>query len=195
MKKFSLLLVGLGICFFATAQKKGFHIGLKAGVNANKLEGQSFDQAFSYNYLIGGFFQLPLGKRLGIQPEILFSQARTTTSSNYSTPFNANDPNNKKVSLDYLDIPVMLNIGGNFKIQLGPQYSILMNGHSTLLQNGQDAFKNGNFYMGGGFQWRMPVMGLQLGARYLIGLSDINSIGSQDSWKSQSVQVSAGFIF
>ncbi|MDB5231984.1 MAG: PorT family protein [Chitinophagaceae bacterium] len=195
MKQFYVFLIAMSLTLAVSAQKKGFHIGLKAGVNGNKLEGKSFDQEFSYNYLLGGFFQIPLGKRFGIQPEILFSQAKTTTSSNLSSPFNANDPNNKDVSLNYLDIPIMLNMGGNFKIQVGPQYSILMNSHNTLLQNGQDAFKNGNFYLGGGFQWKTPLLGLHLGGRYLIGLNDINSVSSQDNWKSQSLQVSAGFIF
>lgn len=198
MKK--VYMIGLMVCSLlimtpAFSQKKGFHIGVKAGVNANKINGISFSDGFEYNYLLGGLIQIPIAKKVSIQPEVLFSQSKITTSSNPSQPFNANDPNNKNVTLDYLNIPVLLNLGGAFKFQLGPQYSIKINKNNTFLQNGGDAFKTGDFSICGGFQWRLPVLGLHIGARYLIGLSDINSVSSQNNWKSQSLQISTGFIF
>lgn len=179
----------------ALSQKKGFHLGIKGGVNASQIEGRSFSDGFAYSYLLGGLIQIPIAKKISIQPEVLFSQSKTTASNNVSQPFDPNNPNNKEITLDYLNIPVLLNIGGAFKLQLGPQYSIKINKGNTLLQNGGDAFKSGDFAACGGFQWRLPVLGLHLGARYLIGLSDVSSISSQDKWKSQSFQVSTGFIF
>src|ERR1700741_5563246 len=103
MKNLSVIVLMLAFAIGAQGQKKGFHLGLKAGVNGNKIEGQSFDQAFNYNYLLGGFVEIPLATRFGLQPEVLFSQGKTTTSSNPSAPFNASDPNNKNVTLDYLN--------------------------------------------------------------------------------------------
>jgi hypothetical protein len=191
----SLALCSLSVINPAFSQKKGFHLGIKGGVNANQIKGVSFSDGFEYNYLLGGFIQIPIVQKISIQPEVLFSQSKTTTSSNTAQPFDPNNPANKNVTLDYLNLPILLNLGGAFKFQLGPQYSIKLNKDNTLLQNGGDAFKTGDFSVCGGFQWRLPVLGLHIGARYLIGLSDINSISSQDKWKSQSLQVSTGFIF
>ncbi|GAC1398420.1 MAG: hypothetical protein NVSMB63_18570 [Sediminibacterium sp.] len=198
MKK--VYVIGLVICSLsiitpAFSQKKGFHLGIKGGVNATKIDGVSFSNGFQYNYLLGGLIQIPIAKKISIQPEVLFSQSKTTASNNPGQPFDPNNPNNKNVTLDYLNIPILLNLGGAFKFQLGPQYSIKLNNNKTLLQNGGDAFKSGDFSVCGGFQWRLPVLGIHVGARYVIGLSDINSISSQDKWKSQSLQISTGFIF
>lgn len=197
MKKITLFITILFLlaCQTISAQKKGFHIGIKAGVNANIITGSSFQDNFTYNYLLGALVQIPLVHKVSIQPEVLFSQSTTVTSSDLSQPFDPNNPNNKNVQLDYLDIPVLLNLGGAFKFQIGPQYGILINKNNTLLANGQDAFKSGNFSLVTGFQWRTPIVGLHLGARYLVGLSDINSATNQSSWKSQSFQVTIGFIF
>ena len=65
-----------------------------------------------------------------------------------------------------------------------------MNNHETLLENGQDAFKNGDFALVLGAQ--LNLSSLKLYGRYNIGLSDINDIGSQDQWKSQQFQLGVG---
>lgn len=190
------LLIGLfGTVNSGFAQKKGFHIGIKAGVNGNKISGVSFQDGFTYNYLLGGLIQIPLVKGISLQPEVLFSQSKTTSSSNVAQAFDPNNAANKNVTLDYLNIPILLNLGGAFKFQVGPQYSIKINNNNTLVQNGADAFKSSDFAACAGFQWRLPILGLHIGARYLIGLSDMNAVTSQDKWKSQSLQVSTGFIF
>ncbi len=190
-----MVVVMTGLCTTILAQKKGFHIGIKGGVNGNKITGVSFQDGFEYNYLLGGFIQIPLVPRVSIQPEVLFSQSKTTSSSTVTQAFDPNNASNKMVTLDYLNIPIMLNLGGAFKFQVGPQYSLKINNNTTLLQNGSDAFKSGDFSLCGGFQWRLPILGLHIGARYLIGLSDVNAVSSQNNWKSQSIQVSTGFIF
>ena len=190
-----MLLGMIGLLTTVSAQKKGFHIGIKGGVNGNKLTGVSFQDGYEYNYLLGGFIQIPIVQKVSIQPEVLFSQSKTTSSSTVTQAFDPNNAANKNVTLDYLNIPVMLNLGGAFKFQVGPQYSIKINNNTTLLQNGSDAFKSGDFSLCGGFQWKLPILGLHIGARYLIGLSDVNAVTSQNNWKSQSIQVSTGFIF
>lgn len=195
MRKIIPLFICALLSVTAFSQKKGIHFGIKGGVNANKIEGKSFEEGFTYNYLLGALIQIPIAQRVSIQPEVLFSQTKTTVSNDPSQPFNPNDPNNKDVTLDYLNIPVLLSLGGNFKFQVGPQYSIKIDNSSTAVQNGVNAFKSGDFSLCGGFQWRLPILGLHIGARYVIGLSDIGAISNQDSWKSQALQVSAGFIF
>ena len=47
--------------------------------------------------------------------------------------------------------------------------------------------------MVGGAQFNLG--GFKLGARYVVGLTDINDLGDQEKWKNQGFQVYAGFRF
>ena len=58
------------------------------------------------------------------------------------------------------------------------------------LQNGADAFTQGDFSMLGGVQLKLSA--IRISGRYFVGLSDINDIDNQDKWKNQGFQVSLG---
>ncbi|HQW83474.1 MAG TPA: porin family protein [Ferruginibacter sp.] len=173
----------------ATAQK--FNLGAKAGANINKIDGKSFSEQFTYGYHLGGFFSVGLGKKFAIQPEVLFNQINVDTSSTFSQVYKFNQVD--KVQLKYLSIPILL----NFKpvkfitLQAGPQFSVLMNKSRTLLENGRDAFKAGDFSMLGGAQ--VNIGHLNIYGRYAIGLSNLNDLDNQEKWKSQSFQIGLGF--
>ena len=172
----------------ATAQK--LHVGFKGGANINKLTGKSFDDQFSFGYHVGGFVSVGLGKKFAIQPEILFNQINVDTSNSYSTVYQFNKVD--KVQLRYLSIPVLL----NFKpikyltLQAGPQFGILTNKSKSLVQNGKEAFKSGDFSMLGGVQ--VNISHLNVYARYAVGLSNLNDIDNKEKWKSQSIQLGVG---
>ena len=172
----------------ATAQK--LHVGFKGGANINKLTGKSFDDQFSFGYHVGGFVSVGLGKKFAIQPEILFNQINVDTSSSYSTVYQFNKVD--KVQLRYLSIPILL----NFKpikfitLQAGPQFGILTNKSKSLVQNGKEAFKSGDFSMLGGVQ--VNISHLNVYARYAVGLSNLNDIDNKEKWKSQSIQLGVG---
>ncbi|MGH2552513.1 MAG: porin family protein [Chitinophagaceae bacterium] len=169
-----------------------FHIGAKAGANIIKIDGKSFNDHFRYGYHAGGFAEIGFGEKLGIQPEVVFNQYSTKVDSNFShvyqNVFKQND-----IKLNYLSIPILLNyklIGNFFSLQAGPQFSVLMQKSKTLLQNGGNAFKNGDFSMVGGVQ--LKISSIRLNGRYVIGLNNINDIDNQEKWKSQGFQLSAG---
>src|ERR1700733_14856186 len=61
-----------------------FRIGAKAGVNINKINGQSYNSGFSYNYLLGGFMQFNFSKIFGFQPEVNFVQSSLEFSNDPS---------------------------------------------------------------------------------------------------------------
>jgi hypothetical protein len=172
----------------AMAQK--FHVGFKGGATINKLDGKSFDDQFSFGYHVGGFFSVGLGKKFAIQPEILFSQTNVDTSSSFSSIYQFNKLD--KIKLRYLSIPILL----NFKpvkyltLQAGPQFGILTNKSNTLVQSGKDAFKSGDFSMLGGVQ--VNILHLNIYARYVLGLSNLNNIDNKEKWKSQGVQIGLG---
>ncbi len=177
---------------FAQAMMAQFHIGAKAGANIIKIDGKSFKDQFRYGYHAGGFAEIGLGGILGLQPEVLFNQYSTKIDSNFSHVYQ-NVFKQGTVKLNYLSIPILLNLKliGNFlTLQAGPQFSVLIQQSKTLLQNGSNAFKNGDFSMVGGAQ--VKVGAIRLNGRYVVGLNNINDIDNQEKWKSQGFQLSAG---
>ncbi len=172
-----------------------FHIGIKGGANITKIQGVSFKDKFDYGYHLGGFAEIGLGRKLGFQPEVLYNQYATTVDSNFKHVYQNvfNPAYQVHVKLNYLSVPLLLTykILGNFlALQAGPQFGILINHHKTLLQNGAEAFRQGDFSMLAGAQ--VKIGGIRVTGRYVIGLKNINDIDNQDQWKSQGFQLSVG---
>jgi Outer membrane protein beta-barrel domain len=186
------LSVLLAMVLLAQASMAQFHVGFKAGANISKIDGVSFDKEFRYGYHLGGFAIIDFG-RLGIQPEVLFNQYTTTVDSNFRHVYQNVFSSTNNLKLNYLSIPILLNyklIGNFLTLQAGPQFGILMNKQQTLLQNGQSAFKHGDFSMLAGLQ--LKILKFRIDGRYVVGLNNINDIGQQDKWRNQGFQVSVG---
>ena len=193
MKKIILSAVGIFIIIFAVNAQAGFRLGIKGGDNLTKISGQSFDQNFKLGYQLGGFAEIDFSKPFGIQPEVLFSESYGRTASNASGITNGLK-GDQDIKLNYLSIPILLriNVCNLVTLHVGPQYSILINNHNTL-QNGNNAFKSGDFAMVGGLQLNLSA--LRIYGRYNIGLSNINDIGNQDKWTNQQLQLGVGLRF
>jgi len=192
--KAKLFLPLLAALLFSQAIMAQFHIGIKGGANITKIEGISFKDQFKYGYHAGGFAEIGLGKKLGLQPEVLFNQVSTSVDSNYKHVYqNVFNSDQSTVKLNYLSIPILLNyklIGNFLSIQAGPQFGVLISKNKTLLQNGGEAFKKGDFSLLAGAQIKLSA--IRITGRYVIGLNNINDIDNQDQWKSQGFQVSFG---
>jgi hypothetical protein len=191
MKKSFILTFALVTVIVVGSYAQGFHIGVKGGANIVKMNGQSFDQEFKFGYALGGFAEINFMKKWGIQPEVLFSQTNYRTAQNASTviPGGLNDV---KGSLNYLSIPILLSYRPVklISLQAGPQFGILLNNHNDLFQNGKNAFKSGDFSILGGVQ--LNLGGFKAGARYFVGLNNINDIDSNEKWKNQGFQIYVG---
>ena len=190
--KLAIMAIALFTMQAASAQ---FRLGAKAGANLVKVNGVSFSDEFRYGYHVGGFAEIVLtaDKKLSIQPEVLFSQYSTTLDSSFKNVYeNVLNSEQTKVKLNYLSIPLLVNyrLLGPLYLQAGPAFSILMDQDRTLLQNGGDAFKKGDFSMIGGAQIKLAK--IYLTGRYVVGLSNINDIDDKDKWKSQAIQLSVG---
>jgi hypothetical protein len=195
------------ITFGATAQRNKlkddhenlFRFGVKGGVNINKVSGQSYKSGFNYNYQLGGFLQVNFASRIGIQPEVNFVQS----SSEFS-----NDPNEiyadifldgsqKKSKLNYLEVPVLLNISlgpsKRVKLQFGPAYGGLLKQTTDSLKSNGNIYKNADWSAIGGLWIQLPFV--NMGARYKLGFTDINAIDNQQAWKNQAIQVFVGVTF
>ena len=204
MKILILPLLLSAFCLNAYSQKKKdpsdvesfFRLGFKGGLNLNKIEGKSFKDEFNYNYALGGFVQLNITRKLGLQPEINFVQTTAEQSEDITDVYDDLfvGGGQKKAKLDYLKFAGLLNIdigpSQRVKLQLGPQWGMLLNETVDSLNSSQDVFKKGEFSALGGIMLQLPLF--HIGTRYEIGLTDINSTDNHDKWRSQAWQFFVG---
>ena len=186
--------------FNANADRESFfRIGAKAGVNINKITGQAYRDGFNYNYLLGGFMQFNFSRTFGLQPEINFVQSSsefTNSSSDvYDDIFRLGSQ--RKAKLDYLKVPVLLNINvgpsKRVKLQLGPQVGGLLKQTVDSLQYNGDLFKKADWAAVGGLWLQLPF--INIGGRYELGLNNLNAIDNQQTWNSQAFTIFAGITF
>ena len=182
-----------------TDHENFFRIGAKAGVNINKINGESYKDGFNYNYFLGAFMQFNFSKTFGLQPEVNFVQSSSEFTTDGSAIYDDLflDGSQKKAKLDYLKVPLLLNINigpsKRVKLQLGPQYGNVLNQTVDSLKNNGNIFKTADWSAVGGLWLQIPF--INLGARYEIGLTNLNDIDNQQKWKSQAFTIFAGFTF
>ena len=178
MMKNIILLFGIvainGISF---GQK--IDIGIKGGMNFSKLEIPDIRTSSKTGYHLGAYALFKFGK-LGVQPEIIFSQQGSKVDLGHW-------------DTKYINIPIILKLylAGGFNIQAGPQFGFLntaeLDGNSI-----EDDLKNADVSVGLGLGWDLPL-GLKLDARYNLGLTDNSDDPAYETIKSQVFQLSLGF--
>lgn len=190
-KRSSLFLAGL-LLFSLAGFSQGLHFGFKAGANIFKVDGKSFSEEFKFGYHLGAFAELNFTGKFGIQPELLWSQTNFRTGNDFDNVY-PDGIGDVKGKLNYLAIPVLLSYRpiSLFAFQLGPQFGTLLNQDKNLLNNGKEAFKKGDISLIAGAQ--LNLLKFKAGARYVIGLNDINDVGTSNKWKNQGFQVYVGF--
>ena len=195
-----------GLFFFtaiANAQSKGdevhesfFRVGAKAGVNINKISGQSYKSGFNYSFQGGGFLQFNFG-RFGLQPEVNFVQTQAEFTNDPNTIYDDlfGGGTQHKAKLNYLEVPVLLNINvgptKRIKLQLGPSYGGLLKQTVDSLKTNGNIYKKGEWSAIGGIWIQLPL--INLSARYKVGLTDINDIDNRQRWRNQAIQIGIGF--
>lgn len=191
MKKYLvILLVTLTASATSFAQ---FRIGPKLGANIGKIDGKGFDEQYKLGYHLGVFAEITLGKKFGIQPEVLWNQINADTVSGFSSLYTGlNQQNLSNPQLNYLSIPLLLTYKPVkvLSLQAGPQFGILINKDKNIFQNGKEAFKNGDLSMLFGAQ--LNIMRIRVYGRYAIGLNDISDVTSQEKWTTRGFQLGVG---
>jgi hypothetical protein len=122
--------------------------------------------------------------KIGIQPELLFSQQGTKVKL---------DGSDFESNFSYINIPIVLKLYtvGGLNLQAGPQFGFL----SSADWHGEDVkdfLKGSDFSLALGVGWDLPF-GLTIDARYNLGLSDINDSPAYDEIKNKVWQVSLGY--
>ena len=96
-------------------------------------------------------------------------------------------------------MPLLLNINigptNKVKLQLGPAYGGLLKQTVDSIKAGANSnvYKNAEWSAIGGLWIQLPLV--NIGARYKLGLTDINAINNKQTWKSQAIQVFMGVTF
>lgn len=176
-----------------------FRFGIKGGVNMNKISGKSYKSGFNYNFQAGAFMQFNFSNRFGIQPEVSFVQSKSEFTSDGTDIYDDlfRDGSQKKATLNYLEIPVFLNVNigpsKRIKLQVGPSYGGLLKQTVDSLKNNGNLYKNSEWSAIGGLWIQLPLV--NLGARYKLGLTNVNAIDDKQSWKNQAIQVFIGLTF
>ena len=176
-----------------------FRFGAKGGVNVNKITGQSYKDGFNFNFQAGAFLQLNFSNRFGLQPEVNFVQTSSEFSNDPSDIYDDifRDGSQKSSKLNFLEVPLLLNINvgssKRVKLQIGPAYGGLLKQTVDSLKTNGNIYKNGEWAAIGGLWIQIPFV--NFGARYKLGLTDLNAIDNRQSWKSQSIQIFVGVTF
>jgi Outer membrane protein beta-barrel domain len=185
--------------------REEIHIGLKAGANyANVYDskGEAFNADARFGFAGGLFLSIPIGKFLGVQPEVLFSQKGFQASGmilgrTYSFTRTTN----------YLDVPLLIAIKPieYLTILVGPQYSYLFkqkdvfdNGSTSIDQEQEftnDNIRKNTFGFVGGAD--INVMHFVLGLRAGWDVQNNNGDGTSTTprYKNAWYQATVGYRF
>lgn len=179
-------LIAVASLFMSVLSYSQVHIGAKAGVNMNKIDGKNFNSNFDLGYQLGGFVYYDFTDFVGIQGELLFNQTNTKITDDYKDIFK--DAFKKDKTLNYISVPVLvrLNTGGLITVVAGPQFSFLASGNQSVLENSKKLFKKTDFAFIAGAE--VNFRPLTIYARYVWGFSDISNFGE----KANSQQIQAG---
>jgi len=170
----------------AESNKHGFSFGIKFGLNYNKISGLELTEGYKPGFHFGIFGDIGKGT-IGLQPELLLSQAGTKISNDSASEFDAGE----RVKLTYLQIPLLLRVHLSvLTLHIGPQFGFLLNQNDLISKDGEQAFKAGDFAMDFGAQ--LNIGNLKIYGRYCIGLNDISDLENQESWKNEVLQIGLG---
>lgn len=159
-------------------------IGVKLGMNMQKLDGTQYEAKYKSG-IVGGAFVSVDRKKVGIRIEGLL---KTAKYSIYNT--------NMKVNAVYVDVPLLLEykIVPRLWIQAGPQFSSMLTAKNTNGDDVKSAFNTSDVSAVVGIEAALPLK-LTVGARYIYGFSDLNALSYGGNIKSRSLQFSIGYRF
>ena len=193
------------MCLLLAAAQQGFSqaqfaIGIKAGpnfanINTEATPGQNYKSRSGFH---GGAFVLIKAAKIGVQPEVIFSQQGSKVEINNE---------NFESNFSYVNIPVILKLYtvAGINLQAGPQFGFITNAETSIqdqLNPGsynymdvKEKIKSSDFTVALGLGWDLPF-GLTIDARYNLGLSKIyeNAPSQQtENAKNQVFQFSLGY--
>src|SRR5687767_6166259 len=205
MKKIILMATAVFCIAYGSTAQDQLAFGLKVGTNYSNVydsEGEEFDANPKFGLAAGAFLSIPIGKYLGIQPEVLFSQKGFTATGNMlGSPYSLTRTTN------YIDVPLLVALRpvSSLTLLAGPQFSYLMKQKdvfskpSITFQQEQE-FENDNIrkntlcFIGG---LDINLEHVVVGARAGWDLSNNNGDGTSSTprYKNAWLQATVGYRF
>lgn len=183
MKKILLLAV-VTVLGFTNVNAQEIKFGAKGGLNFASVSGdntEGIDGVTSLNF--GVLSEIPISDKFSFQPELMYS------GQGYS--FNENT-----IALSYLNLPLMgkYYITKGLSVEAGPQIGFLFSAKNEETDV-KDSFNSFDFGVNFGLGYKLEN-GLNFGARYNLGLTDINNLDNSSSKNKNGVfQLSVGYFF
>ncbi|WP_452220680.1 porin family protein [Lacinutrix salivirga] len=182
--------------------------GAKGGVNFSSISGENTDGVENLtSFHAGAVAEIMISDRVSFQPEVLYSKQGANSSFE-----NELEKDEYKYSLDYINVPLLakIYIAEGFSVVAGPQIGFLLNAEEeynytsksgvvrniSTTEDVKEFYKSTDFSTSLGLGYQFDN-GLNFGARYNLGLSNINDGNDTDDSKNQNnaIQVSVGFMF
>jgi hypothetical protein len=222
MKKILASAVFIGFCFSLSAQT--FDFGIKGGINSSKIITGSNTGTNSYTlsdlrsdvktgYNIGAFMRLG-GKRLYLQPEILYTVKKANNEMNlignqtFAIPASSQSFNLKSVQVPLLLGCKLINLKiVSLRVFTGPAMSVILDNSEIKLTNSGSVIVDPSVYDPKNFKsnvwdWQagggIDVGNLVFDVRYEWGLTNVSDLNPQTisfNNKGNTLTFSVGFKF
>jgi hypothetical protein len=181
----------------AAAKAQVLKIGPKVGANLVKVNAESFSSVYDLGYHVGAFVEVRLGSKWYLQPELLFNQTKLSRSNSFKDIYNnfLRFDSLRTIKLQTLSIPLTINwkLANVLALSAGPQFSLVMDREASLVSNVGKTFSRGDLALVGGANLLLGKF--RMSGRYAVGLNNLNDLGKQDAWRSQTLQLGMGFVF
>lgn len=187
MKKISLFMTAVFLSAVTMAQNDRVNFGLKAGVNLANLNVEDYDETEMKLGMYGGALaHIHITPNIGLQPEVVYSTQ------------GAKDGDTKWL-IDYVNVPIMLQymFNNGFRIETGPQVGFLTRAKIEVDDEEldiKDDLKKTDISWGFGLNY-LSTSGIGVGARYNLGLTDINEDDAGNKITNQVFQVGLFLMF
>lgn len=151
--------------------------GVKGGANISILSASiNSESQFKFGMNAGFFFKAPIGKNAFFRPEIYYSSQGQKDKYTYTTGADAGETT---TTLDYLNIPLLLEFGKTVTVQTGVQVGVLLSAREKGRITTQTVDDNLKEFMNEVDMSLVIGLGVNvtrkvnLGARYNIGVSNV----------------------
>lgn len=180
MKKLFVMAILL-IAGSVSVNAQGIDIGVKAGANFAKLDGDGINGDNLTSFHVGALLEINVFENFSVQPEVMYSSQGTKVEG-------AGD-----FKLDYIAVPVLAKfylISDKLSLEAGPQFSFLVNDDAPSVET-QFETKSFDFAAVGGLGLNI-TNNLFVQARYVAGLTDTSKDAKVTN---QVIQLSLGLKF
>lgn len=183
-------------------------VGLKGGLNFSKFNANGFNRVYHTDPHAGFFLHLNK-RRFGAQLEAVWTQTQVTTDSTFEGLYQQymhqgiDSINKASFKFSTISLPILLNIKLSqvIWVQLGPQFSanVAVTDKNNIMRSGKSIIAQNNYSAVGGiwlqFGGNAPLLRVNLGARFIYGLTNLNQLTQSSRWHNQMLQLHLGLSY